>query len=122
MNQALTGYVPTLLRIGIAFLFIPSGIKKLLSPSNFANFLNQIGIPVPAFFTWIVLLSEILFGLAVLAGWNIKYAIWPLLIILIIAMIFVTIPSGDFSGIAFHLLAILVLISLFLVGAGKISL
>lgn len=114
-------YAPVLLRIALALLFIPQGINKLMGIEGTTAFLTQLGFPVPILFVWVLLLSEILFGLAVLFGWKVKYTALPLIVIMAIALLLVTIPSGNLVNIFFHVLAIAALVSLVLTGAGKLA-
>ena len=119
-------YGPLLLRIGIALLFIPIGIGKLMNPSGIQGLLGTIGFKasLAVFFGWIVLLSEIIFGISVLLGWKVKYTIWPLVIILLVALFAVTIPIAGFlnPNSLFHILGILALLALFFKGPGAMAL
>ncbi len=114
-------YGPTLLRIVLAALFLYTGIGKLMNPAGPTGMLGGLGFPAPVFFAWILLLSEILFGIAVLLGWQLKYTVWPLVIILVVATIFVALPMGNWVNTLFHLLGIAALVSLFLTGPGAAS-
>ena len=55
-------YGPTLLRLVLGVMFLVMGIKKLLNPEMIIGFLGSLGFPVPIFFGWLLLLSEIVFG------------------------------------------------------------
>ena len=105
-------YAPTLLRIIIGPLFIITGLQKLFNPSWIIGLLNGLNFPAATFLGWVLLLSELIFGIAVLVGWRAHYAVWPLAFILLIATLFVHLP-GFFSGqpmaivtILFHLFGI----------------
>ena len=47
------------------------------------------GIPIfawaPTFWAWILIFSEIGFGLAILSNWKMKLSVWPPAIILVVA-------------------------------------
>ncbi len=111
-------YVQAALRIALGILFIGTGWHKLQDPSATAGFLASLGFPIEVFFAWILLLSELVFGVSVLIGWKVKYTVWPLVFILAVASI--TAVKG-FSNIFFHLIAIIGLISLSLQGPGAFS-
>lgn len=113
------------LRVSVALLFIIPGLSKLMDPSMIAGLLGQIGFPLPLLFAWIVLLSEILFGVALLIGWKTEYTAWPLLIILVVAFLTVTVPAVDMSNVGsimsvlWHILGVGALVSIIMTGPGK---
>lgn len=47
--------------------------------------LTGLGFPAPTFFAWVLILSEIVFGIALLANWKLKYMVVPPMIILAVA-------------------------------------
>ncbi len=109
---------PLLLRVSLAALFLATGITKLLDVSGPTGMLEGFGFPAPAFFAWLLLLVEIIFGLIVLAGWKLRYTVWPLVIVLIVALVLASIPGGNIVSILFHVLGIAALVSLALTGPG----
>ncbi|MBI1969648.1 DoxX family protein [Candidatus Woesearchaeota archaeon] len=119
-------YSPAVLRLILGPLFIVPGISKLLNPGMIIGMLGGMGFPGASFFGWLLLLSEIIFGLCVLLGWKVKYTVWPLVVVLLVATIMVHIPAmvGNPMGaitVLFHLLGIAALVSVFLTGAGALS-
>jgi len=115
---------PFLLRLGLGIMFLFTGITKLLNPSGIIGMLSSLGFPIATFFGWILLFSEIIFGALVLIGWKVKYTVWPLAIILLVATLTVFVPQIGKDPMAvisifFHLIGILALIGLSLDGAGK---
>ena len=123
MNKHTASYGPLLLRLVLGALFLVTGITKLLNPAIPTGMLTNIGFPAPGAFAWILLLSEILFGLAVLLGYNIKLVVWPLVLVLVVATGLVYLPgfSKNIVTILFHLLGIAALASLSLTGSGAFS-
>jgi len=115
-------YGPTLLRIFAGLLFILPGFMKLFNPSGIIGMLTNLGFPAAAFFGWILIISEIMFGLTVLLGIKLRYTVWPLVIILAVALVTVAIPKISepmgMIGVLWHLLGISALISLALTGPG----
>lgn len=75
----------TMVLIGLVFL--SAGLLKLFSstPSGVGGYFLSLGIPAALFFAWVVLLSEIIFGLCVLGGFKLKYTVWPLVLIMLVA-------------------------------------
>lgn len=116
-------YAPTVLRLVLALLFIIPGLSKLTNPSMVTQMLSSLGFVAPVFFTWLLIFSEIIFGLALILGYKLKYTVWPLVIILFIGIIKVYIPTivtnpTGIGDILFHVLGIAALISLALTGPG----
>lgn len=117
-------YGPTVLRVFVGLLFVVPGLFKLTNPSMAVDLLTSLGFGAAGgFFAWVLILSEIIFGAAVLVGWKVKYAVWPLVVIMLVAIVMVVIPSFATDpmaavSLAFHLLAVAGLISLFLTGPG----
>ena len=81
-----------LLRISLGLLFFLLGIVTVISPEGFVGFIASLGIP--AFFAWLALLSELVFGFAILIGWKTKYTIWPPFIVVLVATIMVQLPGA----------------------------
>ncbi len=75
------------LRIMLGLLFLVPGIAKIMAPDMIIGMLGKLGFPGPAFFGWILILSEIIFGLALIIGYKVKYAVWPLMFVLVVALI-----------------------------------
>jgi putative oxidoreductase len=113
------------LRIVLGLLFIVPGISKLMDPSGIIGMLSGLGIPIAGFFGWILLLSEIVFGLSLVIGWKTEYTTWPLLVVLVGATFLVAIPSINMSnpmtimGVLWHLVGIGGLTTILLSGPGK---
>tara|TARA_Y100000310_G_C20573206_1_gene759106 strand:+ start:704 stop:1102 length:399 start_codon:yes stop_codon:yes gene_type:complete len=116
-------YGPTVLRLTLGLLFLLPGLSKLMNPGMIIGMLGSMGIPAASLMGWIVILSEIVFGAAVLVGWKLKKTVWPLVVIMGVAIIAMVIPSFGTNPMAminllFHLTAIGALISLYLTGPG----
>ena len=64
-----------------------AGLTKLfvLGADKFTSVLSEIGFPIAWFFAWVLILSEIVFGIAIMAKWKLKYVVWPPIAILLIA-------------------------------------
>ena len=116
-------YGPTLLRVFIGVLFIIQGYFKLKNPSGPIGMLTNLGFPVPTFFAWVLLLSELIFGISVLIGWKVKYTVWPLVIVMLVATWTVVIPNmnGSYVNLMFHLITAAGLVSIYLTGPGAMA-
>lgn len=65
-------------RIFLVALFLASGIPLIFAPGGFAGFMGSIGLPAPMLVTWIVIAVKVLGGLAVLVGFQTRYAAYAL--------------------------------------------
>lgn len=111
----------TILRIVIGLLFFIMGINKLSNPDGITGMLASLGFPIAALFAWILILSEIIFGVLIFVGYKTKYTAWPLALILVVAWLLVVLPKEGISSTNsfFHLIAIAGLITIALTGSGK---
>ncbi len=95
-------------RILLGLLMLVPGIVKLtvFKPSGVTSMLSGMGFPLPMFFAWILILAEIVFGIAILANWKLEYTAWPPIVILLVAVV-VTMnwSSPQWSNILLHLVA-----------------
>jgi len=83
----------------IGYGFIEHGWAKLArGPENFTDILAALHMPFPGLLAWATILTEILGGLAVLAGVAIQLASIPMAIVLLVAIFTVHLPNG-FSSI-----------------------
>ena len=115
-------YNPSVLRLVLGLLFIIPGVTKLMNPVGVIGMLQGMGFFWPIVWGWLVILSEVLFGLTVLVGWKLKYTIWPLVVIMIVASVLVVIPNMKSpTNLLFHLLAIAGLLSIAWTGPGKFA-
>lgn len=116
-------YGPTLLRIGLGLLFLIPGFDKLVGMMAEGHMIaDMIGVSG----AWVLLLAEILFGIAVLSGWKLHLTVVPLIIIMVGAIVLAVAPQLPENpmvviDLLFHLLAIAGLISLGLTGPGEYS-
>jgi putative oxidoreductase len=61
-------------RIFIAWIFIPSGLRKLMNIDGFAASLTERGVPMAELMAWAGGLVELIGGLAVLIGVQVRFA------------------------------------------------
>ncbi len=107
---------PFALRIGIGGLFLTTGILKLMNPSMVTGMLSNLGFPGATFWTWLLILAELLCGVAVLVGFKVKWAVIPLGVVLFVAI--VTNPTGGLTNPLKDSVLFISLISLYLSGPG----
>ena len=131
-------WAPLPLRLIIGYGFLAHGWAKLSrGPDGFAKLLEQIGAPLPGVTAWVSTLTEILGGLAILAGALVAVVSVPLIVMMLVAMFTVHLRYGFSAintsrltadgplfgppGIEVNLLYIAGLLALILVGAGPFS-
>jgi putative oxidoreductase len=67
-----------LARIFLAVLFLVSGLGILAAPSGFAGYMGAIGLPFPALVAWLVIALKVLGSLAILVGFQTRYAAYAI--------------------------------------------
>ena len=115
-----------ILRLGLGILFIYTGIAKLFfsTPSGVSQFLGGLGFPLPILFAWILILAELLGGIALVIGFKAKWASALLGIVIIVAILTVQIKAlaGQNAIQFFKDLTILTsLIAVYILGPGCCS-
>jgi putative oxidoreductase len=98
-RSELARWVPIPLRLIVGVGFMQHGLAKLSrGPDAFAAILQALGTPAPHLMAWVSILTELLGGLAVLAGAFVTLASIPMAILLLVAIFTVHLPNG-FSSI-----------------------
>ncbi|HEX6140592.1 MAG TPA: DoxX family protein [Candidatus Limnocylindria bacterium] len=91
------GLVP--LRLVVGFGFLAHGWAKWSrGPAAFAKLLAQIGVPLPQVTAWVVTLTEILGGIALMVGAMVAIVSLPLIVSMLVAMFTVQLRFG-FSSV-----------------------
>lgn len=72
MNSRIQPYVLILARVFMAFIFLISGISKIFAPDAIRRYMEAAHVP-PVLF-WPVVIFEILGGLAILIGYQSRFA------------------------------------------------
>jgi len=94
-------------RMLLGLLMLVPGLMKffVVGSEGVAGMLSGIGLFswAPAFWAWVLMLSEVIFGLAVLANYKLKYTVIPPVIIMLVAGL--TVNIGRTSSLLLHLVA-----------------
>lgn len=61
-------------RLFLAILFLVSGLGMLSGPAGVAGYFGSLGIPAPGLVVWLVIALKVLGSLAVIAGYQTRYA------------------------------------------------
>src|SRR5215475_8079063 len=87
------------LRLTVGYGFLAHGLAKWYrGPEVFAGILQATGVPMPHVMAWVTIATEIVAGVAFLAGAFIPFVSIPALILLLVAIFTVHLPYG-FSSI-----------------------
>jgi putative oxidoreductase len=89
--------LPLRLIVGVGFM--EHGFAKLArGPESFTVILHALHMPAASLLAWATILTELIGGLAVLAGAFVPLATVPMAIVLVVAIVTVHLPNG-FSAI-----------------------
>jgi putative oxidoreductase len=127
------------LRLIVGYGFLAHGLAKWSAgPESFAKFLHLIGAPAPLATAWVVMLLEIVGGVAIMVGIFVEIVSIPLIVSMLVAMFTVHIRYGFSSvhtvgltesepvfgppGYEINLLYIAALVTLAVFGSGPWSL
>jgi putative oxidoreductase len=124
---------PLCMRVGVGAVFAVHGWQKFdtIGVSNFAKFLDSLGVPAPETVAWLQTIAEGVGGLLLIAGLMTRLVTLPLIAILIgaITMVKVDLPGVGFVvdssvGTGWELETGLLagLLGLLFVGPGRLSL
>ena len=98
-RRRLAKWSPIPLRLIVGFGFMQHGYAKLSKgPDAFAAIMQAMHVPMPHLMAWVVILTELLGGLAVLLGALVALASVPMIAVLLVAIFTVHLPYG-FSSI-----------------------
>jgi len=89
--------------LGLVML-VPGLLKLFVSGSDgVTGMLSGIALFswAPSFWAWVLILSEIVFGIAILASWRLKYTVWPPAVIMLVAAF--TVAWGNWPTFLMHL-------------------
>ena len=88
-------YAVPLGRLLLASLFVWAGFGKLMNPSGVAEYFAHVNIPAPNVTVWLVIIIELVGGLAILAGFMTRWVALALAIFCLITGFAVHLPVGD---------------------------
>lgn len=132
-------YAPLFLRLAAGAGFINHGWAKLVrGPEHFATLLTQLHVPFPQVMAWLSTLTELLGGIALIAGLFVSLTALPLIVTMLVAMCTIHIhygfsavktiglaPQGPVfgpPGYEINVIYIACLLALLVMGAGRWSL
>jgi putative oxidoreductase len=124
VSRKLAWMAPTLARLTLGAVFVPTGWGKLHNLEKVASFFAELHIPAPAFTATLVATTELVCGALLLFGLLTRLAALPLMVSMLVAIL--TAKRDELSGWTdlFGLLEwsyVVLLGWLVIVGAGPIS-
>jgi putative oxidoreductase len=91
-------YLAPLGRLLLSSLFISSGIDQLRNPGGTAQYFAHVNVPVPDVAVWISIAIHILGGLAILVGFQTRWAAAVLALFCLGTAFGVHLPAGDMAN------------------------
>ncbi|MCA9353797.1 DoxX family protein [Candidatus Nomurabacteria bacterium] len=107
-----------ILRFGLAAVFLFHGVGKAMNMGDTIAFFQSVNLP--AFLAWIVMIVEVLAGLAFTFGVFVRYAAYGVVAIMLGSIFFVKMKLG-FMAMEVDVLALTSAVALATLGAGKYS-
>ena len=83
--RALDFLAPLALRIYLAPIFIMAGSNKLAHAEYLGPYFESLGIPAPQLMVYVAALTELLGGIALLAGFAVRWMAVPLMFTMVVA-------------------------------------
>lgn len=96
--DSLKTYLTPLGRLLMSSLFIWAGIGKLMNPGGAAQYFASAHIPVPSVTVWVVIIIEVIGGIAILVGFKARWVAAVLAIFCLITAFAVHLPLGDYPN------------------------
>lgn len=97
INRILLGLVMLIPGLAKLFAMGGEGVSAMLSGIALFSW-------APLFWAWVLILSEILFGIAILAKWKLEWTVIPPMIILLVSAF--TVHWGNWPNLLIHLVVV----------------
>ena len=84
-------------RVLLGLLMLVAGLLKLfvMGPDKIVGMLAGFGFPAAGFLAWVLILSEIVFGIAILANYKLRLTTIPPMIIILLAALTANLLTKD---------------------------
>ena len=127
VHDRLRGWGVAVLRVMVGLIFLAHGVQKLFGEGfgGVAGMMGGLGIPAPALAAVVLVLVELLGGVALILGLFTRLAAVPLAFSMLVATVLVHLPNGFFSssgGVEFTLLLTVACVALAMTGSDEAAL
>ena len=122
------GWGLTILRVVVGIVFFVHGLQKLflMGFGGVAGMMEGLGVPAPGLFAIMLMLVELLGGLALILGFFTRIVAIPLAVDMLVATLTVHLPNGFFTipndGYEFTLVLLAASVALAVAGPGEAAL
>ncbi len=115
-NNAEVGHA--ILRVFLGLLFLVPGLNKLMAMLTSGTHPVMGLLNNSLVLVWLLIIVEVVCGLALILGYKTKWVVWPLSVVLLVALFMVALNPLDMISLLFHLTGIAGLVSLYFTGPG----
>jgi len=77
--------IPLLARVGLGSLFVLFGIRSILGFAGSVGYFTKLGFPAPEAMVVLAIIIQVVAGLALIIGWQTRWAAWLLVLYVLIA-------------------------------------
>lgn len=77
--------IPLLARVGLGGLFVLFGIRSIIGFAGSVGYFTKLGFPAPEAMVVIAIIIQVFAGLALIIGWQTRWAAWLLVLYVLIA-------------------------------------
>src|SRR5687767_6529667 len=77
--------IPLLARVGLGGLFVLFGIRSIMGFAGSVGYFTKLGFPAPEAMVVLAIIIQVVAGLALIIGWQTRWAAWLLVLYVLIA-------------------------------------
>jgi putative oxidoreductase len=77
--------IPLLARVGLGSLFVLFGIRSIMGFAGSVGYFTKLGFPAPEAMVVLAIIIQVVAGLALIIGWQTRWAAWLLVLYVLIA-------------------------------------
>ena len=88
---------PLLFRLFLGWVFFWAGYTKFANPEGTALFFASLGFPLPTLMTWLVIIVELIGGIALVLGFAVRWWAVPLIFTMVVAAVAVHWDNGWYA-------------------------
>jgi putative oxidoreductase len=89
-------YLAPIARLLMSSAFIWAGVGKLRDPGGTAKYFDSLHVPIPEVAVWVIIVVELIGGIALLVGFKARWAAAVLALFCLITAFAIHLPAGDY--------------------------